>query len=171
MPIGFNGPIPGESLTREPGNAPWEQPPKYAGVQEALTFYMDKLEEEDDMLEDTLFLLDQDFPLDLFVESLLLNGEMNGLHTFDTSYLIGPVIHEHILAMANAAGITVREFQGATKGDKAKAKLVGDLQIILGKAPEGNTAVAEIAPTIEEAVTNDVTIPKEPSKGLMTRRT
>ena len=167
----FNAPIPGESLTREPGNSPWEQPPKYAGVQEALTFYMDKLEEEDEMLEDTLFLLDQDFPLDLFVESLLLNGEMNGLHTFDVSYLIGPVIHEHLLSMAKAAGVTVREFQGASKSDKAKAKTISDLQTIIGKAPAGNTAVEEISPNIEEAVNNDVTIPKEPSKGLMTRRT
>jgi len=167
----FNGPIPGESLTREPGNAPWEQPPQYPTVQEALAFYLDKLGEDDEMLEDTLFLLDQDFPLDLFVESLLLNGEMNGKHTFDTSFLIGPVLHEHILGLAKAAGVTVREFQGASKSEQQKKKTIADLQMILGKS--GTEVAQEVSGSIEEAVTNDVQVePLAPKagKGLISRR-
>ena len=115
----MNGPIPGESLTREPGNAPWEQPPQYASVEEALGFYMDKLE-DDDLLEDMLFILDQDVPIDLFLDTMLLYGEMEGKHTTDVSLLVGPVLHEHIKSLSEAAGVKYREWQGFSKEERRR---------------------------------------------------
>ena len=34
----FDAPIPGQSLTDEPGNYPWEHPPKTASIEEAMDF-------------------------------------------------------------------------------------------------------------------------------------
>ena len=34
----FDAPIPGQSLTDEPGNYPWEHPPQFASVEEATDF-------------------------------------------------------------------------------------------------------------------------------------
>jgi predicted RNase H-like HicB family nuclease len=170
----LNGPIPGESLTREPGNAPWEQPPQFATVEKALAMYMDKLEEDDEALEDILFILDEGFPLDLFVETLLLNSEMEGKHTFDVSILIGPVLHEHLLSLAEAAGASVREFQGATPEGKSREKVIRDLKLILQK---GNSEVGEEATEVlDEAVDKleenpiETAPPEEAPKGLMGRR-
>ena len=159
--VNLNAPIPGESLTREPGNAPWEQPPQFAGVQEALQFYFDKFE-DDDTLNDVIWVLDQGCPLDLFVESMLLYGEMEGRHTFDTSFLIAPVLHEWLLAMAEASGANVKEFQGKTKSDKQKEKLITDLQMKLGEAQD-NPIAEEVSETLPEAVDK---IDEKP-KGLM----
>jgi hypothetical protein len=128
---GFNGPIPGESLTKPPGNAPWEKPSKYAKVEDALKFYMDKFE-DDKVLEDFLFLLSNDAPLELLVDNLLGMGEMKGLHTTDVSFLIGPVLHEYLKLMADAAGVTYREFQGKTPEEKAKDKKKNDFKVLLG---------------------------------------
>lgn len=171
----FNGPIPGESLTREPGNAPWEQPPQYETVDKALNFYMSELEENDELLEDTLYILDQDFPLDLFVESLLLNGEMNGKHSFDVSFLIAPVLHEHLLSLAEAAGVKVREFQGKSSSDKARDKTINDLKIILGNPQAGVTGqqTAEVLDEAEaklEEQQGENSPYNAPKKGLMSRR-
>ena len=168
----FNAPIPGESLMREPGNAPWEQPPQFPTVQESLTFYMDKFD-DDETLEDALFILDQDFPLDLLVESILMYGEMEGKHTSDVSFLIGPVLHEHLLSMASAAGVTVREFQGETKSEKQKQKIIKDLQIVLGDDRYTSDIAIELKSTVKEAVTNDVQIQLPASKakkGLISRK-
>lgn len=85
----FGGPIPGESLTREKGNSTWEQPPQFTRVDQAFKYYVELLE-EDDYLEDVLTVLDSGLPLDLFVDSLLLNGEMKGRHFFDMGFLLGP---------------------------------------------------------------------------------
>ena len=35
MATPFDAPIPGQSLTDEPGNAPWEKPAQYDTVEEA----------------------------------------------------------------------------------------------------------------------------------------
>jgi len=147
----FNAPIPGESLTRQPGNSPWEQPPKYAKVDEALKFYMSRLE-DDDTMEDFLYLLDNDMPLDLMVESWLLYGESKGLHTYDTSLLVAPVLHEHFLNLAMAADIEVREFQGATKEDKMRARELNDLKAAVGGAPKNTSSVEkDVVQNLEQA--------------------
>ncbi len=103
------GPIPGESLTRKKGNSPWESPPQFARVDQAFKYYVEKLE-DDEYLEDVLTILDLGLPLDSFVDSLLLNGEMKGRHFTDMNYLLGPLLHEYILGLAEAAGVKVVEF-------------------------------------------------------------
>lgn len=103
------GPIPGESLTRQKGNSPWEAPPQFPRVDQAFKYYVEKLE-EDDYLEDVLTILDLGLPLDLFVDSILINGEMKGRHFVDINLLLGPLLHEYILGLAEAAGVEVVEF-------------------------------------------------------------
>lgn len=169
----FNAPVPGESLTIEPGNAPWEQPPQFAKVDEALSFYMDKLE-DDELFEDMLFILDNDMPVDLFLNTMLLYGEMEGRHTSDVSLLIGPTLHEHIKSVAEAAGVNYREFQGASDEEKSKQRLITDLQMSLNTRmeSEGDNSgiIEETLETLEEAV-DEPPMEEKPSKGLMSRRT
>lgn len=160
----FNGPIPGESLTREPGSAPWEQPPKYAKVEEALSFYMRRLE-GGEAIEDLLFLLDQGAVVEVIVQGMLVSGEMKGLHTFDTSFLIAPVLHEYITALAEAAGVTYKEFQGPSKEERAKKKFISDIQLSLKNAPQNEDTLAEeVVENIEEAES------RVSPKGLMARK-
>jgi hypothetical protein len=130
--LGFNGPIPGESLTQPPGNTPWERPPQYPEVDKALAFYMDRLEDPKAM-EEILFLLQQDAPLELVVDNMLMFNEMKGRHTGDVSLLIGPVIHDYLKLMADAAGVKYREFQGKTPEEKSKDKQKNDFKILVNK--------------------------------------
>lgn len=130
MPANLNAPIPGQSLTTEPGNSPWEQPPLHSNVQAALAFYVDKLSDEDTM-DEILFCLEQKFPLSTLVESMTTAGVMNGYHTIDVSILINPVLHEYILQLGKAAGIKVVEDDGPTKEEKIKKKTRDRLVIML----------------------------------------
>jgi hypothetical protein len=132
MPANLNGPIPGQSLTTEPGNSPWEQPPLHSNVQSALAFYIDKLSDED-LMDDMLFALEQKFPLSTMVESMTTVGVMNGYHTADVSILINPVLHEYILQLAKAADIDVVEDSGPSKEQKQKEKAKKRLLIMLQK--------------------------------------
>lgn len=117
----FEAPIPGESLTKEPGNAPWEQPPKFNTPNEALAFYFKRMGDEEKM-DDLLFVLDQGMPLSSLVEIILSSGVMEGYHTIDVSMLIAPVLHEYLLNLAKVAGIDVVEMDGPTKEERMKAK-------------------------------------------------
>ena len=63
----FAGPIPGQSLTREPKNYPWENPPQMVDVDEVITFHLNKLTEEDS-IDNLLLLLESGMPISTLVE-------------------------------------------------------------------------------------------------------
>jgi len=162
--MNFTAPIPGMSLTREPGNAPWEQPPLFSKPEEALNFYFEKLSDED-TLDDTLFTLEQGYPLEAFVDSLTSYGVMEGYHTFDVKVLISPVIHEHLLSLCQTVGIKVVEEVGPSKKEKAKARDNKRVAVLLqrvledeGTAPSGEEIepVSDVIPEPEEASQNPV---------------
>lgn len=163
----FNGPIPGQSLTTEPGGSPWEQPPLYAENEKAIAFYMKSVNDED-KLENLLYLLDQGMPLNGIVESMLTMGVMNGIHTLDTSVLIAPVIHEYIKEMAESADINLTEWSGPNAEQKRKQKdkeqIVGMLGSQLKPRPDTQTPTTELT---EEAPANK---PKVGPAGLIKRR-
>jgi len=186
----FGGPIPGESLTREPGNSTWEQPPQYTRVDQAFKYYVGLLE-EDDYLEDVLTILDSGLPLDLFIDSLLLDGEMKGKHFFDMGFLLGPLLHEYVLGLAEAAEIEVIEFQTDigknlsqkdidlfeakfssllkdNKSEDAKTSDLGQLGEAVQAQEEGQSfSAGEGSPETEEAPVAPPTAPK----GLFERPT
>ena len=45
--VSFNAPIPGQGLTAELGARPWQTPPQYTTVEDALDYYIPRLESEE----------------------------------------------------------------------------------------------------------------------------
>lgn len=128
-------PIPGMSLTKEPGNAPWEQPPLYATVEEALDFYVNKLNDEE-VLEEVLFSLEAGYPVEAMVNFLTSHSVMEGLHTFDVKMLVAPVLHEYIVSLAESADIKFVETAGPSKEERAKERTKKHQQVLLRKFME-----------------------------------
>ena len=149
----LNGPIPGESLTREPGNAPWEQPPQYVEPKDALAHYLEKFEDEE-KIDDLLFLLDQGYPVSLFVESLTTMGVMEGLHTIDVSIIIAPILHEYFVSLAKAADIKVVETDGPTAEERKKMKEKQRVAMLMAKMmDEDEGEEEEVPPPMPEEMT------------------
>lgn len=146
----FSGPIPGQSLTTEPGNSPWEQPPLYSDNEKAIAFHLKNLTKEDRM-QDMLFYLEQGVPLQAMVDSITSMGAMNGVHTVDTSLLISPVLHQFVKEAADSAGIKYKEWTGPTKEMKSKEKDKERLKVLLSnlgrteeqKVPQDSTPTPE----------------------------
>lgn len=100
----FNAPIPGQSLTTELGNRPWEKPAKFTNPNDALNFYMEQLAIPDttaSMLE----VLEQGFPATDLVDAITLGGVLQGLHSIDVAVLVSPAIYEVITSVADEAEI------------------------------------------------------------------
>lgn len=131
--MNFMAPIPGMSLTKEPGNAPYEQPPLYNTPEEALGFYFQKLDDEEN-LDDILFALDSGVPLESLVEGLTSVGAMEGFHSIDVKMLISPPLHEYIAALAEAAEIDFVEEAGPSKDERMAAKEKERLKTLMQKA-------------------------------------
>lgn len=132
MSLKLSGPIPGESLTRELGNAPWEQPPLYAKPEQALANHFKQMTKGNNM-DDLLFLVGEGFPIDTFVDSLLTTSVMEGYHTLDVSTLIAPALHEFIKQSAQSAGISYTEFSGPTPEEQDRDRFKQRLNIKLSK--------------------------------------
>jgi len=100
----FDGPIAGMGLTHELGARPWQQPPQYSTVDEAMQFYGSKLENEN--FQDSLFdVLELGIPVTTIANSIQTSGTMQGKHSIDVGILILPVLMESIALLADQAGI------------------------------------------------------------------
>ena len=127
----LKAPIPGQSLTDEPKNYPWENPPEITDPEEAIAMHMSKFNDPE-VLDNMLDLLDVGFPVRALAESILTTSVAAGWHSIDVSLIIAPFIHEHIISMANEAGISYVE--GFEKDEEAAQEK--ERQFILAKARE-----------------------------------
>tara|TARA_R110000796_G_scaffold95959_2_gene201389 strand:- start:73 stop:591 length:519 start_codon:yes stop_codon:yes gene_type:complete len=101
----FDYPIPGQSMTDEVGSRPWQNPPQYNTVEEALDFYIPRLT-SDETYEALLDNMELGIPLTIMADSFQSTGVMQGKHTLDVGILIMPVLIEMLAYLGDEAGIT-----------------------------------------------------------------
>ena len=127
----LKAPIPGQSLTDEPKNYPWENPPEITDPEEAIAMHMSKFNDPE-VIDNMLDLLDIGFPVRALAESILTASVAAGWHSIDVSLLVAPFMHEHIISMANEAGVSYVE--GFEKDEEAAQEK--ERQFILAKATQ-----------------------------------
>ena len=169
----FERPIPGQSLTTEPKNAPYERPPEIVDPVEALNVHIENLLKPGAM-EDALYFLEYGVDLVTLVQGILRDAVMEGIHSIDVSLIIAPVIHEYIKGFADADGLNYKEGWETEEEEKALSyrrdaerakKLMNKLREEEGQAipttMKEMTEEPEMEPEVEE---------EEPAKtGLMAR--
>ena len=96
----LTGPIPGMSLTSEPGAYPWENPSELNTLDEAVEYYSEKILQPE--VEDkVLIALDDGTSAEKLAEMLAISGTMNGIHSLDIAYIIMPYIKELAMYLAD----------------------------------------------------------------------
>ncbi len=171
----FNAPIPGQSLTTEPKNYPWENPPEYSNAEDALMWHMDRLDDPE-KTKACLGLLELGLDVVTLTEGLLRGAVAEGIHTIDTSLIIGPVIHEYITGTADAAGIEYKEGLSDNKMDmdalnsqvnEQQAKKI--LEDIDNEEEDLDLSPMEEEPMQKEMPMEQPEMQEEKPKGLMAR--
>lgn len=161
----FSAPIPGQGMTAELGSRPWQNPPQYASVEEALEWYIPRLV-SDEMYEGLVDTMELGIPLTTMADTLQSGGVMQGLHTIDVGMLAMPVIIEMLAYIAEDAGIEYT--MGTDK--RIDDDKISDVKIALAmkkmreKLPEAVEEREE-----EPEVMEDTPVEPAPS-GLMARR-
>mgnify|MGYP001588285870 FL=1 len=156
----FDGPIPGQSLTDEPKNGPWESPPMYADPMDALEYYLKKLGNEDAQGE-VLTMLDLGIPVSVVVDSMLSSGIMDGIHSVDVKLLLKPLMIINLTAVADAAGVDYKNTMDdyRDKGAEAKKKrmeyLAAKLQSKLAQGKKNDPGVEMQEDVVEELTTDN----------------
>ena len=158
----FDRPTPGMSLTAELGNRPWQQPPQYSTVEEALQWYIPRLTNPE-MLDQLLDVMESGLPLTAIANAMQTGGVMEGKHSLDVGILIMPVLIETMAYLAEEAGI---EYEAGTNkrigSDKPSDAAVARALAMVKKKKGEVSKEPE-----EEQVEMEL---EEPSGGLMSRR-
>jgi len=165
----FDAPIPGQSLTNEPKNHPWERPPETSNPDEAIVHHLTRLGNPK-VLDSILDGVAQGMPVSLFTEMVLTGAVSQGIHSIDISMMIAPVIQDYIVTLLEDEGVEFEEFF-EEDGDEDIRKSIALSSAITGlktKKPEADDLEsAEVTPTsMEEKAPED----KPKRGGLMSRK-
>jgi len=117
----MDGPIPGQSLTREPKKARYERPPEIADPNEAVDYHLTKIANPK-VLDDILHALELGLPVKTMTQTMLTLAVANGIHNIDVSLVIADVVEEYLISTALEAGIEFREDFDKTEETNEKKK-------------------------------------------------
>ena len=107
----FDAPVPGQSLTDEPGNYPWEHPPKTASVEEATDYVYESIMKPENM-ERMFTLLRMGIPIEALVKIITFSGFLEGRWTVDTAKLLEPIVAMMVAGEAALAEIPAKVNMG-----------------------------------------------------------
>ena len=97
--VPFDAPIPGQFLTAELAR-PWQQPAQYTTVEEALDYYLPRLQSEE-VSSQLLDVLEMGIPVTTVANTMQLGSVMEGKHSIDVGMLILPVLVELIMLIGD----------------------------------------------------------------------
>lgn len=115
----FDAPIPGMSLTHELGARPWQTPPQFPTVDEAIEYYMASMTSEE-FMEQLIDVLEMGVPVTSIANSMQLSSVMEGKHSVDVGMLVVPLLMELIMMLGDSAGIEYET--GLQNPDRNKAR-------------------------------------------------
>lgn len=123
----LTAPIPGQSLTVEPGSVPWEQPPQYVTLDEVATFYSEKMNDVE-AIHELMGLLERNIPIASIANGMVKMGLMKGYHTVDTGFLVTPIIAEIIKTLAELNDVPYKmTAEEVGKENKVSPTIIRDL--------------------------------------------
>ena len=152
----FDAPIPGQSLTDTPGNAPWEHPPQYTDPEEILDSLYNKIT-SGEFAEQLIAMLDAGVPVEAIVRVMIFGGFLQGKFTPD----VGFIIVEPLMKLVSAVGIRagIKELKLSLE-DLSNNKFLKDMAEL--------KAANEEMGSITQDIQQDLPQPEE-SPGLMAR--
>ena len=186
----FSAPIPGQSLTDEPKNYPWERPPEITDPREAIKFHIDGINKPE-ALDNIIEMLQIGVPVKALAETAMTTAQMEGIHSVDVSLIIKDVVKEELISIAEEAGIDYATGDEPSEIDikeKEEQQVLALLRKKIGAADEMDAGVemmqqtadmmeqeepqedieAEAQEPMTEMQEQEQTMPQEP-RGLMAR--
>jgi hypothetical protein len=160
----FDAPIPGMAMTHELGARPWQNPPQYTTVEEALDYYIPRM--ANDAFSDQLVdIMQMGVPLTTLANTVQMSGVMDGKHSADIGILILPVLIEMMQFIGDSAGV---EYNSGLEDSDEPRSSIGVLAIDKLRKEEAMQEEAGVEEEMQPELPMDM--PEEEPKGLMARR-
>lgn len=159
----FDAPIPGMSLTHELGARPWQNPPQYATVDDAVEFYLSRMA-TDEVNDQIVDVLEMGVPVASLANTMQMANVMEGKHSVDVGILVMPVLMEMMMLIGDSAGVEYETGLDNPEKVKTRPSLVAKLKQKL-QDEKDEKEEEPVEPETEEQDNE-----KEEPKGLMARR-
>ena len=134
----FDAPIPGQSLTDTPGNAPWEHPPQYTDPEQVLDGLYNQIT-NGEFTEQIIAMLDAGIPVEAIVRVMVFSGFTQGKYTPDVGLMIVEPLMNLISAVGIRAGIKELKLSLEKYTDYDKEELLSIFKIITPITAKINT--------------------------------
>ena len=167
----LDAPIAGQSLTAELGGRPWQQPPQYATVEQAIQYHVPRLINPE-VLDDIMNVIETGIPLTVIAQSLQGGAVMQGKHSVDVGIPITPVLMETLAYLAEEQGVEYNMGTELQTDDTPSESAIALALKKLRKEREklGETPVVE-EPSVEPMPEETMEMEEPPQEGgLMSRR-
>jgi len=137
----FAGPIPGQSLTDEPGSRAWERPPEITDPDEAVFFVLEKFEKNEKVQSAYSKLMLAGMPIESIVNTITFGGFVEGKWTVDIAELMKPPLMSFFIAYADEHQIPYRVFNNPSE---LKRDDISDEQTLTHMADRNPKAFQEL---------------------------
>jgi hypothetical protein len=144
----FDTPIPGQSLTDEPGNYPWEHSPQYTDVNEVLDRMYDTLTKPT-VARQLIAMLDAGVPVEAVVRVITFGGFIEGKFNPDVGFTIIEPLMNLVSAIGIRDGVTNLRLSLEDLGSDDFIKDMADLQSASEEIKQISKDVADTAPSEE----------------------
>ena len=145
----FDTPIPGQSLTDEPGNYPWEHAPQFTDVEQVIDNIYDSLTTPKNA-QQLIAMLDAGVPVEAIVRVITFAGFMEGKFNPDVGFTIIEPLMNLVSAIGIRAGVTNLRLSLDDLGSDDFIKDMADLQAAGEEIKQISKDVAESAPSEEK---------------------
>ena len=106
----FDGAVPGQSLTDEPGRWAWEEPPEITNPDDAVVYVIDRFESSEKTQSAYSKLMLSGMPIESIVNTISFAGFVEGKWTVDIAEIIKPPLMSFFVAYADENEIPYKVF-------------------------------------------------------------
>jgi len=124
----FSAPIPGQSLTDEPGNYPWEHPPKNTDPETIVNDLFMRMTQPE-ALQEILVMLDAGVPVEAIVRVMVFTGFTEGEFNPDVGFIIIEPLMEAVATIGLRAGVKNLKLSISDTGNQDFRKTMAELKL------------------------------------------
>lgn len=159
----LDAPIPGEGMTHELGDRPWQKPAQHTTVDEVIPFYVEKIRNPD-FTPELLEVVELGFPLTTIANSMQNAAVMEGVHSVDVGILALPAIVELLALVSKENNVPYKTGLERPEAPEKPMATEGDIALAMKEINMKEPNIEEDMPVEEEEESQ-----AEPT-GLMARR-
>jgi len=101
----FDSPVPGQSLTDTPKNYKWENPARFAKLEDSSLHIWRELNKKD-TLKRVIVLLEAGVSVEAVTRVIVFSGFIEGAFSVDSALLLTPIVQKMIFTIGKAAGVS-----------------------------------------------------------------